>query len=332
MKRIFTILILSGFLASCVEDESILDKPIELRTDASIDFFYVTKELDNRLNNHGVHNLLGHGYDVTGEFISITAGRKQIFDLDKISQDWPSSVSTSPANFRKGGSLEFENGQDFLKSISNNYNDLKGTASFRGTLYNLFPNQDQSKNFTYSVFTHYLPLEGHRLMAMPEEKYYVNDFKQAISNQSPEQIVKIYGTHLIGVIIMGAKAQITYRTRTDNSDRLGAALNGLNIAMENIFRPTDSQMDYEIAEGNFDQQLSFKIIGGDKSKVKIAEKDEFNMVRINYNEWFGSISKENMEMVNLVLWPIYDYVADPIKQKELKNYVEKYIKENQLGS
>jgi len=328
--RLFTFSLLLGIFASCVTEETLLEEPIEFNTDTNIEFFHVTQESDNKINEHGVHYLLGHGYDVTGNYASNSSGRKQIFDLSKIAEDWPSAVSSSPVHLVTVGNDFIADGSTLLKSLSGNFNDLNGTASFRETLDVLFPNQDHTKKYVYGINKYYKPLESHKLMAMPEKKYYVDEFKNAIHNQSVEDIVKSYGTHLISIIILGAEVQSTYRTETDNTDHTEAALNGLNIAMENIFRSNYDFVDYKTVKGNFNQQLSFYVKGGDKSKIKITPKNEYEMVMVNYHEWFNSISKENMEIINMVIFPLYQYIEDQTKQKELKDYTEKYIKDNQL--
>lgn len=76
--RFFASIILLGILASCVIEEAILEEPIAFRTDANIEFFHVSQEFDNKINQYDVHYLLGHGYDVTGNFASNSSGRKQI--------------------------------------------------------------------------------------------------------------------------------------------------------------------------------------------------------------------------------------------------------------
>lgn len=178
--------------------------------------------------------------------------------------------------------------------------------------------------------SNYNPLESHKLMAMPEEKYYVDEFKNAIHTLSVEDIVKSYGTHLIHIIMLGAEVQYTYRTETDKQDHTEAALTGLNTAMENIFRSNYDFVDYQTVEGNFNQQLSFYVKGGDKSEIKVTPKNESEMMMVNYNEWFQSISKENMEIINMVIFPLYHFIEDQTKQKELKDYIEKYIIDNQF--
>jgi len=321
MRKFFITAMVIASLTSCSEEPA-FDTP-EVLTDPNIAFFHVSKD-ENREAKFGVHPLLGHGYDVTGEFAASSAARKQIFDFEKRSDVY--RLDISPIGMGSARNDSYEDGKHFLQYLSFKQDDLVGTTSFKGTLDALFPDQDHLHNYIYSEYFVEVRYEAHRFSPMRE--LFSDEFIQALQNNSPAEIVKDYGTHYLATIIMGAKSQILYRTETNNPDRLASSKHGLEVARHNIFNPLDAVVDKYIAEGNYNQQVSFRVKGGDHSKLHLSEIN--GMTRVDTREWLASISEENAEMIDIFVLPIYDLVSNETKQQELKNYIEKYIFENQF--
>jgi len=325
MKKILLpIFLISGLIACDPEEHFLVD---EVGTDPNIEFFHVSEE-ESRATNLGVHHLLGHGYDVTGDYMSESSGRKQIFDLKKVIDDRSSGVRKMHVNTSQGGNEDYENAKQFTENFYRHHDDLRGKASFRNTLETFFPDQDHLKDFVYSDFSIDMIFESHTFFDLPMEKYYAEEFIQALYNNTPEEIVKEYGTHYLETIMTGASVQIIYRTETVNADRIGSSNYGLQMVRHNLFKPLDADVKKLVAEGNFNQQVSFRVKGGDHSKLRIAEVD--GMKRIDFTEWQESIGDGNHEMINMVIRPIHLLINDETKQKELKDYIEKYIDENQF--
>ncbi len=171
------------------------------------------------------------------------------------------------------------------------------------------------------------------------DEFLSESFKRKILNDTPEQIVQDFGTHVLMDVYIGGKIKTRFTALTRDEDRLRATNYGMNFAFTKAFTIKSdmslaalNEFKSKFQETNF--QVSFE--GGVESKFPnthdILNKDGADG-RLNVSEWQNSIEDANSTLVKIGLnglKPIYDFIADPVKKEAVKLYVEQYLRDNSV--
>jgi hypothetical protein len=329
-------------LTSCDKEKDIPTPVVEaIYTNDSITVKDFTKYTPTSVVRDQYH-LLGYGYDVTGEYADSASARQQVFDVAKLDAAKPNTVenwkSTSSSAFnaatQDAGGLAYG-----ISGQTTDYRfdglDVKGQESkryYRKEISNYFPNTDAfSSKYVYGrqsqeyvnriLFFHW-----------SEDGYLTPSFLSDSKTLPPAELIAKYGTHVLIRINLGAKLTILYQSETQQQDKDRAAELGFSVALAKTFGAFSGYLDYldkKSATGNFSQKISFKVTGGDVSKIKTIVDPKTGIARIDYSDWLKSINTANAELVDLQnIAPIYDFISDPLKKAEVKKYFEEYIAKN----
>ncbi|MGY0039820.1 MAC/perforin domain-containing protein [Pedobacter sp. NJ-S-72] len=165
----------------------------------------------------------------------------------------------------------------------------------------------------------------------------IRSFIADAQKSTPQNIVARYGTHVLSNIVLGGKISFLYRSETKNTDRIKAAMAGINMPLAKIFGITaDINTDSKESLKNYSQSINYKTVGGDPTISLIGQipigKD---LPVINVTSWQSSVTIENSQLIDIRsngLIPIYELIPDAGKRSLVKAYVEKYILNSQISS
>lgn len=286
----------------------------------------------------GKNDLLGYGYDVTGEYANSSAARFPVINVDALQQAQPIRIEWDLSKKQTGNLVAGENAKSYLEKKSLKVKGSFGVGVFKASITTSFSSSDMfSSKYVYSGYDLVIQQKRVKMNAgIALMKAYLNpNFLADIQNETPQYIVKTYGTHVLGDITLGAKLQVTYRSETSNTNREKASEAGVDVSVGKIFSINTgfNHSETETAS-NFSQSLHYKTIGGDPSKSLIATVPVgTNVPKVSIADWQASSTLANAEMIDFnpeALIPLYELVTDVAKQTALKNYIEQYLKANQV--
>ncbi|WP_288377360.1 MAC/perforin domain-containing protein [Chryseobacterium culicis] len=291
----------------------------------------------------GVYDVLGHGYNATGEYANASAAGFKVVDIDRFKSEQAGRLLAENTFSQEYVEDYGENAESYSKMISTKVDVTAGIPLFKKTLsvgFNSAVTTNNKFDAKYIYGSYNLLIKQRRLRFNATNEmladYVTPEFTQDLQTKTPQQIVQDYGTHVAVDIYTGAKMDIIFQSETTNESRERAARIGVKVEMKNIFN-VDVTNDVNTSESNknFSKKLSYRTRGGDPSKGLIGELnlDQSNP-KINISTWQNSSTISNAVLVdfgNNGLMRIYDLVKDPVKKAQLKAYVDQYLIDNQVS-
>jgi hypothetical protein len=341
MKQLLSFIFLLSILTSCskqdIEPEDEQETPS--RTDDTITVTNHNPDYALPSSAVGEYNLLGHGYDVTGPFAEASAAGHQIIDVLKYKENHPGAVDLGRSNVGEARTFASENYAHYFRMLSSRTGGTKDQRLFKGAITSYFPDQDAlSDKYIYSSYT--LLVERKRVKMMNDisylKKYVKETFKADVQSKSPQEIVEKYGTHILTDITLGAKLVVLYQAETENRDREKAAKLGLTVAMGNVFGFSTGDIDNAkatSATGNFSQKLSYRAFNGDPDKISQTVSPGSKHPTVDISGWHQSLVNTEDVLIDFhdlrnSLVPLYDVIEDPVKQEEVRAFIEAYLESN----
>jgi hypothetical protein len=332
-KLLLPALLVAGLFYSCQkENKSLITKPINHSRALSI-------------SNNGKYNVLGWGYDVTGQYGNANSAINPVINVAKFDSLNPNRVvfdnSTSQYVLANSGS----NALGFSNNLKVSVKDTGSVFGlFKGSLNASFSDSYAfSSRFVYGYFN--LMVQEQRIyFNTPESSLYsylTPQFQQDVATQTPAYIVAHYGTHVLTDCTLGAKLEVLYRSETDNSNRSDAGALGVSagISVLSVKGSVSANLSYGTAvrSKNFNQAYHYITHGGDPAKG-LTNTLTFNgstdtVVTLNVANWQNSVTVANSQLIDInqgTLIPIEDFVQDPNKAAALKAYVAQYLSGNAI--
>ncbi len=323
------------FMGSCSTEE--LNNEISQANSESPD-----AQLAGKIAGDGIYDILGHGYNVAGEYANANAAGFQVIDINRFKTEFPSRV-ISENTFSQEYLEEYgENAESYSKRVSTKVGVTANVPLFKKTLSVAFNSAVTNNNkfdakYIYGSYNLTIKQKRLRLNATVDAlgDYLTPEFMQDLQAKTPQQIVNDYGTHVALDIYTGAKMDVLFQSETTSQSRDYAARVGIKLGMKDIF-DIDVTNDVNTASSsqNYSKKLSYKTRGGDPSKGLVGDLnlDQSNP-KINISNWQNSSTPNNSVLVDfgsngLVI--IYDLVKDPVKKAQLKAYVDQYLIDNKV--
>ncbi|WP_288243627.1 MAC/perforin domain-containing protein [uncultured Chryseobacterium sp.] len=290
----------------------------------------------------GIYDVLGHGYNVTGEYANATAAGFKVVDIERFKTE-QSARLISENTFSQDYTEEYgENAEKYSKMVSTKVDVTAGIPLFKKTLSVGFNSSVTTTNkfdakYIYGSYNLTIKQKRVRFNATVDMlgDYLTPEFIQDLQTKTPQQIVQDYGTHVAVDIYTGAKMDIIFQSETTNEDRERAARIGVKVGMDKIF-DVNVTNDVNTSEStkNYSRKLWYRTRGGDPSKGLIGELnlDQSNP-KINISNWQSSSTVNNSVLVDFGqngLVFIYDLIKDPAKKATLKAYVDQYLIDNKV--
>lgn len=350
MKTYYLILALFAGLFSCQNEDFSSDEIKQITPD----------EAHLKFATDGKYDLLGFGYDVTGEYLNATSTRYQVVDVDAFVKD-PKNTGryhengtpeTIPYIYSGANSEDFLNEIKTKNKIGTNATIPIGAASLDS---NISGTADINNKYTYSTKYSFARVDVTRrvkmlsLNARTEDLIpylnpaFINDLKR----DSPEEIITKYGTHVLCDISIGARLQFEYRSviteENNRSEKKLVVESGVNFNVGIIkFGGTanhEVEMNRERNKKNSSWTLQLKSYGNTHSGIGEMNFSNENppqnqKIPFNLKEWELTTNATNAGLTNINwdrAFPIYEFVTDPVKKSQIKAAMEKHIGNTQFG-
>lgn len=346
-KTAFLIMALAAMFSACKKNDT-------LNSDAGI----LSKDNSTLIAGDGKWDLLGHGFDITGElFERKNTSKVSIINVDQFFADYPTRIPT-PTDTKGDYNVYYgATAYDYVKDVNNKQtfgltanagnpkgDTLYGTANFSLT-------NDKQNTYTYSSKYSYASYESwYRIKSIdftddvtPEllTNYLTPDFIAYVSSHSAEDVVGTYGTHILLGIDIGGRLKYDYKgavIKEINYDRkLRNIKAGFSIGIEKIFGinlSTDLNKEEKttISNETTDKLFTGTFYGGNNSGTSFTGDAQGNVsTNINLVSWQQSINVYNASLIGINRSaPIYDFVTDPVKKAQIKAVVEKRIIDRQI--
>ncbi|RZJ48838.1 MAG: hypothetical protein EOO44_19455 [Flavobacterium sp.] len=322
------------FMSSCSRDE--------INESSSGDFnekdYSVAKSAGD-----GIYDILGHGYNATGEYANATAGGFKIIDLDRFKLEQSGRLITENTLSQEFVEEYGENAETYSKMVSTKIDATANIPLFTKTLSVAFNSAVTTNNkfdakYIYGSYNLLIKQRRLRLNATTNMlgDYLTQEFTDDLQTKTPQQIVQDYGTHIAVDIYTGAKMDVKFQSETTNQNRERAARIGVKVGMGDIFDiNVTNDVNTSETNMNYSRKLSYRTRGGDPTVGLVGELnlDQTNP-KINISNWQNSCNLSNAVLVdfsNNGLIFIYDVVKDPLKKAQLKAYVDQYLIDNKVN-
>jgi hypothetical protein len=306
----------------------------------------------------GKWDLLGHGYDITGElFERKNSSKVSIIDIEKFYKAYPTRIPT-PTDTKGGYNVYYgANAYDYVKDVNSKQKfGATSTAGDKDKGYygtsNFSLTNDNQNTFTYNGKYSYATYESwYRIKSIDFtddvttdllKNYLTPEFLAYLSNYSAEQIVKTYGTHILLGIDIGGRLKYDYRgsivKETTFEQKLRAVKAGFSIGIAKIFSidlsaDVSKEEKTTISNETTDKLFTGTFYGGSTSGTSFSGDALGNTSQsINLSTWQQSIDAKNASLIGINRSaPIYDFITDPVKKQQVKVAVEKYINDRQIA-
>lgn len=286
----------------------------------------------------GLYDVLGYGYNVTGEYGNSSAATYKVIDVERLKNDQPNRVEIDLSKKQEGKIFSADNAESYSKKISATLKATVGFALFKSTITSSYSDASSfSSRYVYSSYELMIQEKRNKFNATNEllRGYVTAEFTTDVQNNSAAYIVRKYGTHVLSDIILGAKLQVLYQSETSKADRTIAAAAGLDVGIGAIFNiNTGLNYDKTSTSQNSSQRLHYKTYGGDPSKSLIGTLSlDQTVPTVNIANWQSTSNVPNAELIaisNDGLIPISDLIFDGAKKAEVENYIKQYLIDNQV--
>ncbi|MBC9913051.1 MAC/perforin domain-containing protein [Chitinophaga varians] len=284
----------------------------------------------------GQNDLLGYGYDVTGEYANSASATYSVFNAEALKRDYPTRVEWDLSTKQEGKLIAGENVKSYLEKKSLNISGSVGVGLFKASVSTSFAGSESFYS-RYAYCSYDLTIQQKRVKTNADvdllKQYLQPTFLYDVEHSSPQLLVQKYGTHVLTDIILGAKLELLYRSETTSSNRTTAVSAGITAGVGKIFNiNTGFSYSDSSAQSNSSQELHYVTHGGDPSKGLIGTVQVgANNPVINIQNWQGSSTVQNAQLINFGpngLVPLYEFISDPNKKEAVRNYIIQYLSSN----
>jgi hypothetical protein len=301
----------------------------------------IPSKLNTRSAGDNIYDLLGFGYDATGEYGSSNSATYQVIDINKLVQNEPGRYVpdvnvTQYAEYAAGG-----NASDYLHSLTSNTTATLaplGLSSFWGATLtvNFHETSKVSSKYSYasaSVIIKQKRIKFNAPIDLIKSTYLTSVFKSDVSTMSAQQLVTKYGTHVLTDIVLGAKLNIFYRSQSSSSNKGQSVKAGLDV--HGLFHTFGIKSDVTYADSsvnsNYDQTMYYSTVGGDGTKGVFGQLSLDNTSpKVDITAWQSSCTRDNAAFIQISnvagsTIPLQDLIDDAAKKQAVANYIAQYV-------
>lgn len=291
------------------------------------------------------YNFLGFGYDITKDYANENSVGNEIIDIDKfLAGSSSKTIDLPPPNFQSKYEIYGDNAWSFSQNITKRVSVSTDIPVFKKVLTAGFGSSlDVTNKFSgkhiYASENRLFLTRRLRMDVTATEltKYLKQSFIDRLKTLTPEEFVLHYGTHVLTDIYLGAKFEAVFQAETSSQFRNEAASFGLNAGMKGVFNfDTKDSTNTTDTYDSFNRRLFFYTRGGNPTAT-IEENVidlEKQYSKVDVKQWQNSITLSNSVLVDFGgsrLIPIWELITDATKKAQIKNYILKYISDNQVA-
>ena len=291
----------------------------------------------------GKYDVLGHGYDITNQYLDPNASRAIVLDISKLEVD----NLIQPYNLGKADA-RYVSGKDVYEFTSNMSTSIKidepgfVKAIAGGSLNVAFGgNNSYSSDYSFAYFNQKYVDSRYRITEVDLEVlrgYLTPQFINRVSTYTPAQIVEMYGTHVLKDIYVGAKLEVYLMAKSTNTSKKQNVDASMGVSLAKIFNiEAKFHYDSSLATNNREQSLYYSTVGGDPFVGLLGTLDPEKAPTVDLSKWSATIKNTTPKFIDVdnsiqSFIPIYELVADPVKSQALKTYINSYVRSKELKS
>lgn len=287
----------------------------------------------------GPYDVLGHGYNVTGEYGNDVSTGFAVIDVARFKQDQAARLIEESPRSQQYLEEYGENAFQYSKMMSRKIEATTGFSFFKSTVSNSFSSTNAfDAKYIYGSYNLTIKQKRYRFNATVDllKNHLSATFLADLQSKSPQQLVQDYGTHVLVDVYTGAKMDIMFQAETNNQSRETAARAGVKIGVSDVFGlDINNSVDIKAASQNFSRKLSYRTRGGDPSRALIGEISlDQTAPKISIANWQSSSTPENSVFVDIGQYGLillYDLISDPAKKAAIKSYIDQYLRDNQVN-
>lgn len=342
MKNVCLILGVLSVLYSCSNVEELPD------------VHPLSSGVTTRFAGDGEYDVLGFGYDVTGEYLHPLSVKSPILDIGKYEQDHKDRLIHGTSSFGFDKMYYGYSSSDYVKDITTetkatytmNYGNEKDTSFFSADIKN---NSYLKTEYSYSDKYSFASLDAVR----NRKHIYINDevsvlsqylsdaFKNDLNRLSPDRIIERYGTHVLTDFLIGGRYKLMFRSvitkSRDASTKRETVHSGFKVSLGKMgfgYNLEQSEtVNESLAKENQSKELFVLFYGGNGPSLKYNLENGMP-TSVDIQSWENLVSLENACLTEIIwkeTYPIYSFISDPIKKQEIKDAVDRHIKLSQLN-
>lgn len=282
---------------------------------------------------------LGHGYDVTGRFFHPKSVCARVIDVDALRAKSPNRFEYTKGSSSDIRMVSAENAEDYCLELSAQFDATYKKGLFSGSLSTKFNYKNQcSSKYSFGSFflimrkaVASLTVDSIDLQSYLLEETFLKD----VSVKKPEDIIRLYGTHVITNATLGGRLEVLCRSIIDTSAKKTSLEAGIKASLGKIVSGNlDLAYSQEEFKKNAELTVNIETIGGNPAK-NIVSSFGFNPsmdFKSDFKEWQSSLEEDNMTLVDMAqgsLLPLYDLVPNTSalapKEEALKRAILAYI-------
>lgn len=346
MKKIYWLFGL--LLAICYSCSELGDFPIEPTSEALLN-------PTTRASGDEKYDVVGYGYDVTGEYLHPLSVKGPVLNVEKYKKDYPERLEPGTASYGHDRMYYGYSSADYVKDITTetkatytmSYGNEKDTVFFSNTITNnAYLKTEYSYSSKYSFASLDLVRNLKHIYFNDEisrlSQYLSDSFKEDLERLSPDRIIERYGTHILTDIIIGGRYKLIFRSvitkardastkRRTVSSGFQSTLDGIGVSynLEHI-----DTVDESLVKDNQHKELYVMFYGGSGTNLKY-DLEKGIPTTIDIQSWEKSLSFANSCLTEInwkETYPIYEFITDPIKKEQIKDAVKRHIATSQLKS
>jgi len=283
----------------------------------------------------GKNDLLGYGYDVTGQYANSSASKFSVINIDALKSAQPLRVEWDLSSTQEGFLTSGENARSYLEKRTTKVKAGVDIPLFKASVETAFSSSDAfNSKFIYSNYDLVIKQKRAKVNADVSllKQYLQPTFLADLQSKTPAQMVAAYGTHVLTDIILGAKLEVMYQSESISSERTKSSEIGIDVGLKKLFNIT-AGLNYSYSDeeknANINQRLHFRTVGGEPSKAILGTVNlTTGTPTIDITGWQGSSTLDNAELIDFGengLLPLYELIDDPVKKEAIRNYIIQYL-------
>ncbi len=312
-----------------------------------------------RAASDGVYDVLGYGYDITGEYMSDTSTKLKIIDVVALVKKYSDRFDNSFIGVIDQRIYGGEDAYSFLNQVIEETNFGGSIASlgdggkknekgfFSGTIKAGFKSNTLMSYSSKYSFARAEVLKKQRRYLLNIDvatlsTYLLPSFMEDLNKYSADKIVEMYGTHVLTNIVVGGKYVADFksviiesmsREEKVKTVSAGAKFNLSKIGLDANGTWNNTEV-VELNKKNSVWECYVKCLGDSNSGTSMTiTPNQGTSYTVNLGAWTESVDDKHSKLIDVdwnVTYPLYELISDPLKKAEIKDAIIKYIASRQI--
>lgn len=282
----------------------------------------------------GMYNILGRGYDATGEYLAQSSLRPAVVDLYKQYAAGLLQTFSAPAS-SMGEMVSGTTPSDFLNALmagSGIDSSLGGDVPcFNGTLNSL------SSDASYLMSNNWIRSQIARVQVSSNQlpRTLSDEFISDTTRLKPAALVEKYGTHFIVSASLGLSVRTTYSAYVDaeEKNKINFAYKGFQNAEAYLADRLGTDLALTLAGNNNFGATMTKVLSG--GRTSLIEYDATTGKLGESTAWQESMESDNLTLITLSdgdLKPISDAIENVWLRRQVEDAVKSYIQASKVNA